>query len=263
MKKLLLAVVLLIVGFVLPARTFAADDAGQLNGKWLTKKVNGAGQNYSQTIEIKKDKFIFQILGADDEVVLYATGDVKAEKLGPFNSARFYNIRGGSSASNLDEVDDEYNSIYQIEGDTLTVASNFDKQRDAKASADVYQRVKASAAAGGKLVIDAIEMTDTPQVSTWFICFEAETGGVKAKHYQENKAYDKNKVTIPLSLELPKVQLGQKCLFKMQLDDVDEDACGDDPDNRSTGEFTITEQGAQIYKPESNWRYTIRWHLKQ
>ena len=111
-------------------------------------------------------------------------------------------------------------------------------------------------------MIDAIEMADTPQVATWFICFEAGVSGVKAKHYQENKGYDHNKVTIPMALEIPKVQAGQKCAFKMQLDDIDEDACTDDVDNRSTGEFTVTDQGSQTFKPESNWRYTIRWHLK-
>jgi hypothetical protein len=43
---------------------------------------------------------------------------------------------------------------------------------------------------------------------------------------------------------------------------VDEDVCTDEVDNRSTGEFTISERGAQAYKPQDNWRYTIRWHLK-
>jgi hypothetical protein len=43
---------------------------------------------------------------------------------------------------------------------------------------------------------------------------------------------------------------------------VDEDTCTEEVDNRSTGEFTASEKGSQIYKPESNWRYTIRWHMK-
>jgi len=69
-------------------------------------------------------------------------------------------------------------------------------------------------------------------------------------------------VTIPVALEVPKMSAGKKCTFTLQLDDIDDDACGDEPDNRSTGEFTVSERGSQPYKPEDNWRYTIRWHLK-
>ena len=241
--------------------TLRADDAEQLNGKWSLKKTNEAGQNYTQTVEINKDKFVFQIGGADNEVFLYATGDVKLQKLGPFSSARFFNIRGGNSPSNLNDVDDEFVSIYKLDGDTWTLASNFDKDRDTKPAADVYHRVKGGVAAG-TLVIDEIEMADTPQTATWYICFEATVDGVKRRHYVENKGYDKNQVKIPLALELPKVKAGQKCSFKMQLDDIDEDACSDEMDNKSTGEFTASEKGEQSYKPESNWRYVIRWHLK-
>ena len=50
--------------------------------------------------------------------------------------------------------------------------------------------------------------------------------------------------------------------FKLQLDDVDDDVCTEEVDNHSTGEFTISEKGEQKFKPEDNWRYTIRWHLK-
>jgi hypothetical protein len=124
-----------------------ADDSEALSGKWSVKKVNDQGQNITQTIEVKKDKFVFQILTGDDNVVLYAEGDLKLEKLGPFSSARFYHIRGGSSASNLDDVDDIYVSIYSLDGDTWTMASNFDKQRDGqKPSLDAYKHLKAATA---------------------------------------------------------------------------------------------------------------------
>src|SRR6266849_11166436 len=93
-------------------RAAFADDVEALSGKWSVKKVNDQGQNITQTIDVKKDKFVFQILTADDSVVLYAEGDLKLEKLGPFSAARFLHIRGGNSASNLDDVDDVYLSIY-------------------------------------------------------------------------------------------------------------------------------------------------------
>jgi hypothetical protein len=86
--------------------------------------------------------------------------------------------------------------------------------------------------------------------------------GTSHRYHVDGREYDKKQVTIPMALELPKVNAGQKCTFRLQLDDIDEDACGDEPDNRAAGEFTASEHGSQPYKPEDNWRYTMRWHLK-
>lgn len=127
----------------LPVR---ADDAAALAGKWSVKKVNNEGQNITQTVEVKKDKFIFEILGSDDSVVLHAEGDLKLEKQGPFSVVRFFNIRAGDSSSNLQDVDDVYTSIYVLDDDAWTMASGFDKQREGqKPSLDVYHHVKATA----------------------------------------------------------------------------------------------------------------------
>jgi hypothetical protein len=259
MKRLLLNFLLVVPLIGVPA--LWADDATLLAGKWSVKKKIGPAEGASQTIEVKKDKFTFEILDGDGHVFLHAEGDLKLEKLVPFSFVKFTHIRGGDSADNLQDVDDEFGCIYMLDGDTWTVASNFDKQRDQPPSLDVYHRVAAKPETK-TLVIDEIEMADTPQSATWFLCFEVTVGGVNRRHYVENKGYDKNQVKIPLTLELPGVKAGQKCSFKMQLDDVDGDACGDDVDNRSTGDFSLTERGAQTYKPEDNWRYTIRWHLK-
>jgi hypothetical protein len=142
------------------------------------------------------------------------------------------------------------------------MVSGLDKEREQWApSQDVYRRTKA-AAESATLVIDEIAMADTPQSSTWFLCFEAKVEGVSKTYHVEGKSFDKNQVTIPVALELPKVKAGQKCTFKLQLDDVDEDACGESADNNSKGEFTVSDKGEQAYKPEDNWKYTIRWHMK-
>ena len=147
MKQLLLR---LSLGLAILASTYtaaAADDLAALAGKWSVKKTNDQGDKYSQTLEIKKDKFIFQILGGDDQVTLRAEGDIKLEKLGPFNAVRFFHIRAGGSASSLDDVEDEYLSVYVLDGDNWILASNFDKQREQqKPSADSYRRVKAQGA---------------------------------------------------------------------------------------------------------------------
>jgi hypothetical protein len=128
----------------------AADDLSALSGKWSTKKTNDQG-SFTQTIEIKKDKFVFQIIGGDDNVVIYAEGDLKLDKLGPFTSAKFFHIRGGPSAGNTTEVDDEYISVYVLDEDTWTLSTNFDKQREnQKPGVDVYKRIKSAPAKPAK-----------------------------------------------------------------------------------------------------------------
>ena len=239
-----------------------ADDLEQLAGKWSVKKTSEQGQSYTQTMAVNKDKFTFEMLDADRQVVIHAEGQIKVEKLGPFSVVHSTNIRGGSSADNMQEISEEYHSIYKLEGDTWTMAANFDSAHmGQKPSINVYERVKESASSG-TLVIDEIEMADTPQTSTWFICLEATVNGVTQKYNISGKEYDKNQVTIPLALELPKAKAGEKCSFKVQLDDVEPDVCTDEIDNRSVGEFTISAKGEQSYKPEDHWRYTVRWHMK-
>jgi len=238
-----------------------ADDRDSLIGKWETKKVNEGGVTYKQTIEVKKDKFIFQIMDLDDHLVLHAEGALKLEKLGPFNSVKFFDIKGGSSPSNLDEVDDEFSAIYMLDSDQWMIAANFDKQRDQKPALDAYHRVK-TAAQGGTLVIDSIAMAETPQLAVWYLCFDANAGESKGRHYQTDKGYEQKRVTIPMNLTLANVREGQKCNFKLQLDDIDGDACGDEPDNRGTGEFTISKEGSATFKPEAHWQFTIHWHMK-
>ena len=260
MRRLLFS--LFFVGALCGAIPAMADDAEMLNGKWSVKKVTDEGQNVTQTLEIKKDKFVFQILAGNNDVIIHAEGDVKFETLGPFKSAHFSHIRGGDSPNNLNEIDDEYTTIYTIDGDTWTIASNFDRKRREPATASAYHLVSSASEEHGSLVIDAIEMQDTPQTAIWYLCFEATIDGVKKRHFVPDKGYEKNQVTIPMAVEFAKARAGQKCSFWLQLDDIEEDTCGGEPDQRSTGEFTISERGSQMYKPEANLRYTIRWHMK-
>ena len=72
--------------------------------KWSVKKVSEQGQAYTQTIAIKKDHFVFEILAADDRLFLPAESELKLEKVGPFNAVHFLKIRGGESPSDLQDV---------------------------------------------------------------------------------------------------------------------------------------------------------------
>src|SRR5437879_10539982 len=124
------------------AGALSAADTELLAGKWSARKTNDKGENYTQTREIKQNKFVFQRLGADDRVEVVAEGELKLEKAGPFKSARFLHIRAGDSAADLEAVDEEYVSVYLLDGETWNVASNFDRLREEKPSLEAHQRVK-------------------------------------------------------------------------------------------------------------------------
>ena len=242
-------------------RLLWADEQSALIGKWSAQKTNAEGQHYTQILGIKKDRFTFEIRDSAGHTAIYAEGDLKLESYSPFHIARFIHIRAGASPTNLEDVDDDRAVVYTVDSDTLTIASNFDKEREQKPDTDVYHRINETATTG-TLVIDEIQFTETPQSSTWFVCFEAKVGDISKRFHIEDKGYDKNMVTIPIGLEIPGTKAGQKCNFKLQLDDVDGDACNEDADNKTAADFTIDAKGAQLFKPEDNWKFTIRWHLK-
>jgi hypothetical protein len=119
--------------------TAFAGDLEDLAGKWSVNKTNENGQAYTQVIEFKKDKFTFKIAGGG-KVFLYAQGDVKVDKLGPFNSIKFFNIKGGQSADDLQTVDDDRTIIYRLQDNKFTVANNFDKEREQGPATEVYTK---------------------------------------------------------------------------------------------------------------------------
>ena len=63
------------------------------------------------------------------------------------------------------------------------MVSEFDAERDQKPTLDVYAKAAAAAAGGPMtLYIDKIVMHQTPQVATWFVCFEAKTEDAQDAH---------------------------------------------------------------------------------
>lgn len=129
-----------LLSLLLAASSAVAGDLETLAGKWTVKKTNEEGQAITQTVEIKKNKLTFTISRADGKISLYATGDIKLEKLGPFNVMKITNLEAGASASELSSENDDRAVIYQLGDDTWTVAMNFDKERDEKPALDVYKK---------------------------------------------------------------------------------------------------------------------------
>ena len=119
----------LLCGLAVSVSAFA-DDLARLEGQWTCKRKVSSGDEVSQVLKIKGSKFTFQMKSADGEVRLYAEGDIKAEKLGPFFALKIFNIKGGQSSTDLQAVDDERTQIYMLDFDKLRIASGFDKERD-------------------------------------------------------------------------------------------------------------------------------------
>lgn len=120
--------------------TFAED--AKLDGTWTTKKTGPDGNAYTQSIGIKKDKFTFRVI-RDGDVVMFAEGSFKTEKVGSLKIAKFTDIKAGASESNTNPIDDDHTSVYTFSDEALVLAANFDKERDGqKPSADTYTRSK-------------------------------------------------------------------------------------------------------------------------
>jgi hypothetical protein len=152
MKKQLLSLMAIIGLATASATPVLADDLETLEGSWTAQKTTDEGQRVSQQIEIKKNKFKLKIMDRDGQTRLYAEGDVKLDKAGPFKTMIFSNIKAGESDSDLSPIEDTYTSIYRIgEDNTWTLLTNFDKDRDQqKPSLDTYRKSKETASSKAK-----------------------------------------------------------------------------------------------------------------
>ncbi len=129
----------LLMGAALSPSTLAAD-SDALQGKWKAEKEI-EGQKVTFNLEIKEDTFQFELKGSDGEVRMFAKGKVKLEKLGPFNTLSVLDMEAGKSESELQPVDMTRSFVYAADSKTLTMASNFDRQREnQKPELTVYQK---------------------------------------------------------------------------------------------------------------------------
>jgi len=259
MQRTLLSLAAALVCATLGSASASADDLDALAGKWVADRTDAQGRAVKQVLEINKNKFKFQVTPQGGEVALYAEGDVKVETLGPFKTARFYNIQGGGSPSDLQPVDDDRTVIYTLGYNEMTVAVNFDKEREEPPMATKFTK---AAAETQTLVIDKIVMHKTPQAAAYYLCFDATVGETTKRFNVPNKTYEGTEVTIPAELAIPNARAELTCKFVMKLDDDAGDECTEEADNNSSGSFTVSPSGSQTFKPEDGWSYTIYWHLK-
>jgi hypothetical protein len=126
----------------------AADSSSLdgLQGVWSSKRTNQEGQIISQVLTIKQDRMTFQMAGADGESRFFAKGAVAVQQLGPFQTLKITGIQAGRSEDSAEAVEDERTSVFVLDADSLTLASNFDKARaNQPPRAETYSRGKATA----------------------------------------------------------------------------------------------------------------------
>lgn len=123
-----------------------------LQGAWSLKRTNQEGQVVSQVLEFKQDRMTFKILGADGGLRFFANSAAAVQKFGPFHTLKFTGIQAGRSEDSTEAVEDERHSAFLLEGETLALASNFDKVRSGQPPrAEIYARGKAAENATAKL----------------------------------------------------------------------------------------------------------------
>ncbi|MGO8928429.1 MAG: hypothetical protein ACLQU3_16295 [Limisphaerales bacterium] len=259
MQRNLLSLTAAFVFTTLGSASASADDLDALAGKWVAERTDAQGRAFKEVLEINKNRFKFQVTSPADDRGIYAEGDVKTETLGPFKTAKFYNIQGGRSPSDLQPVDDDRTVIYTLGYNEMTAAVNFDKERDEPPTATKFTKAAADIKT---LVIDRIVMHKTPQSAEYYLCLDATVGETSKRFNIPNKAYQGTEVTIPTGLAVGNARAEQTCQFVLKLDDVAGDEITDEMDNKSTGSFTVSSSGSQTFKPEDGWSYTIYWRLK-
>jgi hypothetical protein len=259
MKRNLLILAAGIAFTTLGAAAASADDLDALAGKWVAERTDAQGRAVKQVLEINKNKFKLQMTRLADDRGIYAEGDVKVETLGPFKTAKFYNIQGGPSPSDLQAVDDDRTVVYTLGYNEITIAVNFDKERNEPPMATKFTKAAAETKA---LVIDKVVMHKTPQAAEYYLCLDATVGETTKRFNIPNKTYQGTEVTIPTDLAIGNARAEQTCQFVLKLDDVAGDEITDEMDNKSTGSFTVSSSGSQTFKPEDGWSYTIYWHLQ-
>ena len=107
---------------------FAAD-TDELQGKWKGgREIDGNKVTFN--LEIKKEDFRFELKDANGDTQMFVKGTIKVEKQGEFKTLLLRDMEGGQSENDIQSIDDTRSFVYVTGWKTLTLAGNFDRQRD-------------------------------------------------------------------------------------------------------------------------------------
>lgn len=132
---------LFITSIALTSNAADSNSLDRLQGEWEVTKTSNEGQTYKQVMEIKENQLHFKIVGEDGVTYLHAKGEIEIVKAEGLNLLKITNIRAGGPDAELEPINDDRVSIYQLGYNTLTLVSNMDKIRDnQEATLDVYRK---------------------------------------------------------------------------------------------------------------------------
>jgi hypothetical protein len=118
----------LLLGITLVSSALAAE-SDALQGKWKAdKEMNGS--KVSVSLEITKDQFVYVIKDGTGDTRLFVKGKFKLEQQGAFKTFTVQDMQGGASKDDLKPVDETRAFVYITGWKSLTLAANFDRQRD-------------------------------------------------------------------------------------------------------------------------------------
>lgn len=119
------------------------------------------------------------------------------------------------------------------------------------------------------LVVDKMEVRETPQSGTWLMCFKAfAPDGVESIFHIPNKEYEGDGIVIDFEnndhsrVELYDVTPGTEIRWWLGLDDDEADACSDAED-RTSGTLIAKSRGAASFHPAGDWDFTLHWHIDE
>ena len=142
MKKIINYGLCAVMFGLMGASAALAAGLDDLRGGWAEVRTNENNEVYTQTLDFEKDKFIFKIVDANKKTVLFAKGDVKVETRNSLNIISFTHIEAGESSSDLSPEEDDRNCIYFLDDDKLSIAIDFDKNRQKTPRVEVYTKAK-------------------------------------------------------------------------------------------------------------------------
>ena len=142
MKKIIHSSLCAILFGLVCVPAVTAGGLDDLRGGWSEVITNENNKVFTQTLDFEKDKFIFKIIDADKKTVLFAKGEVKVETRLSLNIVSFVHIEAGETASDVSPVEDDRHCVYFLDDDKLSIAIDFDKDRQKAPRVEVYAKVK-------------------------------------------------------------------------------------------------------------------------
>ena len=115
----------------------------ELQGDWSLESTARNGQPNKKVLSIDHDRLAVSVLESDGQMHCVSRGDVRLERLGPFHILRVLVSEEAPPSVSKIRPQPPRVWVYQLAGETLTVASNFEETAgDRHPAAETYIKVR-------------------------------------------------------------------------------------------------------------------------